>query len=213
MNQNMTLSWVKVGGWCGLIGIAAYLLAAFAPLPDTLGFAAAFAFGPLLAISAMGLYHGLATHRNSPSLQIATVFAIGGGITVLIMLTTQQSIFEMMRIATEKVEPPDIKEQLQKLKAGLNAVHLGIDVAWDVLIATATILFGYHMLKHPAFGKIIGGLGMLFGTLLIVFNLIYFPIPPADANSIDWGPFVALWFVAVFVMLLRSVSWVREKSL
>ncbi|MCG3118854.1 MAG: hypothetical protein ALAOOOJD_01133 [bacterium] len=213
MNQSMTLAWVKVGGWCGLLGIVSYLLAAFAPLPDTLGFAAAFAFGPLLAISAMGLYHGLAAHRNSPSLQIATVFAIGGGITVLIMLTTQQAIFEIMRTTLEKADQPAVKEQWQKIRDGLNAVHLGIDVAWDVLIATATILFGYHMLKHPAFGKMIGGLGMLFGTLLIVFNLNYFPVPPADANSIDWGPFVALWFVAVFVLLLRSVGWVREKTL
>lgn len=204
------LSWIRVGGSCGLAGIALYLAAAFAPLPDMLGYAAAFGFGPLLAVSAIGLYHCLALRRDGPLVQIATLLAIAGGITVLIMLTTQQAIFSLMQKAVVQAGEPSAQEVYKKISTSLNAVHLGLDVAWDVLIAAAVILFGLSMLKHPAFGMIVGGLGILLGSLLLVFNLHYFPTPPASAESIDWGPFVALWFVVVFVMLWRAVKWAKS---
>lgn len=211
-HQELAQSWLKVGSICGLLSVAVYLLAAFAPLPDKLTLACALAFGPLLAIGAIGLYYCLAAYRNCPSLQISVIFAIGGGITVLIMLATQQSIFELLRATIEKAAQPDVKEAYTKIRDGLNSVHLGMDVAWDVLISVAGIGFGFNMLKHPAFGKVIGGLGMLLGTLLLVYNLRYFPVPPVSANSIDWGPFVALWFVASFVMLLRAKSWLKKQT-
>lgn len=214
MSQDTELvqSWINVGSACGLLGIVVYLLAAFAPMPDKLVLACAFAFGPLLAIGTIGLYYCLALHRNCPSVQIAVILAVGGGITVLVMLATQQSIFELMRSAIEKTGQPEVKDAYRKIQEGLNAVHLGMDVAWDVLISTAGICFGYNMLKHPAFGKVIGGIGMLLGTLLLVFNLRYFPVPPISADSIDWGPFVALWFIAVFVLLWRSKTWARKQE-
>ncbi len=209
---SLELSWVRVGGVCGMAGTLSYLAAAFLPLPDTLTYAAAFAFGPLLSVSALGLYHCLALHRDSPLLQIATLFAIAGGITVLIMLTVQQSIFGVMQAAVDKAGEQPAKEVYEKIAEGLNTIHWGMDVAWDVLISVAAILFGIGMLRHPQFGKIIGALGILLGSLLLVFNLYYFPTPPASVDSIDWGPFVALWFTAVFILLLRAGGWVREKT-
>jgi hypothetical protein len=65
-----------------------YALAVFMPMPDILSYAAAVSFGPLLSVAALGLYHGLAAHRDSPLLQIAALFAFAGGIAVLLMLTT-----------------------------------------------------------------------------------------------------------------------------
>jgi hypothetical protein len=188
-----------------------YLLAAFAPLPDTLSYVAAFSFGPLLAVGAIGLYHCLSLNRDSPLSQIAAVFAVAGGVTVLIMLSTQQAIFSMMRTAVNQAADPSSKATYEKVKEGLNSVQLGMDVAWDVLITVAVILFGIAMLRHPRFGKIMGSLGILLATLALTFNLYYFPIPPADAHSIDWGPFVALWLVAAFVMLFRAEKWARTK--
>lgn len=212
MNQNteFSLSWIRVGGICGTLSIISYLSAAFLPLPDTLGYAAAFAFGPLLAIGMVGLYHCLAIHRQSPLIQIAVFFAIAGGVTVLVMLSTQQAIFSILKQAIGKASGPAEADLYRKIEDGLNAVHLGMDVAWDVLISTAVILFGAAMLRHPKFGKIIGGLGIVFGSLLLTFNIWYFPVPPVSSNSIDWGPFVALWMLATFMLLLRAVTWARE---
>lgn len=211
-STELKVTWIKTGGICGVASIVTYLLAAFAPLPDTLSYAAAFAFGPLVAIGAWGLYHGLALHRDSPLPQIATMFAIAGGVTVLLMLTTQQSIFGVMAAAMEKSNEPATKAAYEQIEHGLNSIHWGLDVAWHVLISVAVILFGVSMLKHPRFGKIFGALGIILGSLLLGFNLYHFPTPPASVDSIDWGPFVALWMAAAFVLLLRATAWAREQA-
>jgi hypothetical protein len=85
-------------------------------------------------------------------------------------------------------------------------------VAWDVLISTAVILFVISMLKHPAFGKILGGSGILIGGLLLAFNLYYFPTPPASVDSIDWGPAVALWMLVSFIFLSRATKWLKGNT-
>jgi hypothetical protein len=210
-SRELNLSWIRVGGVCGLLGIAAYLAAAFIPLPNTLSYAAAFAFGPLLAVGAAGLYHCLALEHRSPLAQIAAVAGIAGGITVLIMLSTQQAIFGVMERTIAGASDPAGADVYRKVSEGLDAVHLGIDVAWDVLISVAVILFGIAMMTHPKFGRVMGALGVVVGALLLGFNLWYFPVPPATAKSIDWGPFVALWMLASFVLLLRAVPWARTQ--
>jgi hypothetical protein len=45
------------------------------------------------------------------------------------------------------------------------------------------------------------------GALLLAFNLYMFPQPPAEAELIDWGPFTALWWLAVIVQMIRSRTW------
>jgi hypothetical protein len=207
-----TLAWIRIGGVCGLLGIGAYLAAAFVPLPDLLGYAAAFALGPLLAVGAAGLYHCLALHRRTPLAQIAAGAAIAGGITLLVMLTTQQAIVALTRRAIAGATDTASADVYRTVAEGLNAVHLGIDVAWDVLISVAVVLFGLAMLRHPRFGPVVGGIGIVLGLLLLGFNLWHFPTPPVNASSVDWGPFVALWMLLVFVMLLRSRAWARAAS-
>jgi hypothetical protein len=210
-DTGLSLSWIRAGGVCGLLGIGAYLAAAFAPLPDTLGYAAAFAFGPLIAVGAAGLYHCLALAHRGPLVQVAAGAAIAGGVTVLVMLTTQQAIFGVMKRAIAAAGNPASADIYRKVGDGLDAVHMGIDVAWDVLISVAVILFGIAMLGHPKFGRAMGALGVVLGALLLGFNLWYFPVPPSAAKSIDWGPFVALWLLAAFVLLLRAAQWAREQ--
>jgi len=211
-DTDLSLSWMRAGGVCGLLGIGAYLAAVFAPLPDTLAYTAAFAFGPLLAIGAAGLYHCLALERRGPLLQVAAIAAIAGGVTVLIMLSTQQAIFSMMERAIAEASDSATADVYRKVADGLNAVHLGIDVAWDVLISVAVILYGFAMMGHPKFGRVMGALGVALGGLLLGFNLWYFPVPPAGAHSIDWGPFVALWMLATFVLVLRALPWARDHA-
>lgn len=202
-------SWMRVGAACGLTGGLAYALAAFAPLPDVLGYAAAFAFGPLLALGLVGLYHGLATAGRGPLLQSALILGVAGGMTVLIMLTVQQAVFALMGDAIAGAADPAAADVYRRVREGGNAVQLGLDVAWDVMIGASVVLFAIAMLRHPAFGRVVGGIGILLGLLLLAFNLHYFPVPPADAESIDWGPFVALWMMAVFGLLVRHARTAR----
>ena len=54
-----------------------------------------------------------------------------------------------------------------------------VDVAWDIFICVAAVLIAIAMIRHPSFGKIWGGLGILAGGLLLFFNLYTFPFAPA----------------------------------
>ncbi|MGH2611033.1 MAG: hypothetical protein ACRDHF_18275, partial [Tepidiformaceae bacterium] len=152
----------------------------------------------------VGLYHGLATERTGPLLQSAALLGIAGGFTVLIMLTTQQSIFELLDRAIDNAATPAEGEGYRQVLQGVNAVQLGMDVAWDVMIGASVVLFGMAMQAHPAYGRVVGGIGVVLGILLLGFNLYHFPVPPANSDSIDWGPFVALWMMVVFVLLIRQ---------
>ncbi|HLA12054.1 MAG TPA: hypothetical protein VJ023_15820 [Pyrinomonadaceae bacterium] len=209
--RDLVIAWIRVGSVCGFVSFACYILAVFAPLPDTIVLAAAFAFGPLLAIALIGLYHCLALHRRGPLVQIATLCGVGGGLVVLLMLSTQQAIFSALRSA----QPDDEQARLlfATTRSGLNAVHFGLDVAWDILISSAVILFGIAMLRHPVFGRLIGSIGIVCGFVLLAFNLYYFPTPPASANSIDWGPLVALWLlVSFFLLTFKGLKWAKQQE-
>lgn len=198
------IAWSRTGGICGLAGIAAYMAAAFVPLPPIATYTAAFAFGPLLAVGLMGLAQCLAARRPGPLPLIAAAFGTAAGFTVLIMLTVQQAIFGMLGRLPAGEEGSPARASYEQLEAGLDAIHFGIDVAWDVAISVAVVLFAAAMIRDARFGPVLGWLGGALGLLLLGFNLWHFPVPPAGADSIDWGPAVALWLLAVFVFLLRA---------
>lgn len=213
MNKETQLNtWIKTGAICGLLGGCMYFAAAFLTMPDLLVYIAAFGFGPMLAIGCTGIYYFLSAGDSSPRLQIAVVSAIAGGITLLLMLTVQQSIFSMIE-KTPEGSSAEIITIGKRINKGLNSIHYGLDIAWDVLISIATILFGYSMIKKTALWKISGIIGLVSGLLLLAFNLYHFPTPPESAGSIDWGPFVAIWYLAVFViiMLTRKTSLPEKK--
>ena len=77
-----------------------------------------------------------------------------------------------------------------------------MDVVWDIFICVASILVAIAMLSHPSFGKIWGGLGIVTAALLLILNLSAFPFPPAKSGSVDLGPVLALWILAVYIRLL-----------
>jgi hypothetical protein len=57
--------------------------------------------------------------------------------------------------------------------------------------------------------KVISVLGIAFSVLLLTFNLAYFPEPPGEVGSIDFGPIVALWYMVLLVWLAmkhKSIS-------
>lgn len=199
-------TWARIGGGSGTLAILGYLAAAFVPMPDMLTLLAAFAFGPLLAVGAVGLQRGVARWRGSALTQIAAGFAVAAGATVLIMLSVQQAIF----IALADVHGSAgaaAAAGTQGVEALGRAVHLGIDVAWDVLISAAVALFSAAMCLRGGLSRVMGLAGMALALLLLGFNLWFFPAPPVSVESIDWGPFVALWLLSVFVALLARRPW------
>jgi hypothetical protein len=201
MDISIRLQWIKTGAIAGVIGIVCYFAAAFMPLPDSVSYLAAFAFGPLLAVGLSGLYFFLSATDKSPRVTIAWVSAIAGGVVLLIMLTVQQSLFNTILKAKDSLKNADTNT-VAFVKEGLNSIHFGMDIAWDILICTSTILFGFTMLRKPGIWKAAGAAGIVSGMLLIGFNLYFFPDPPESVGSIDFGPLVALWLAGLFILLL-----------
>lgn len=191
-------SMARAGSIAGIAGVLAYFGAAFAPVPDSVTLLLAFAFGPLLAISFLGLFHLLATHRDGPALRFGVVFGLMAGVAVTTMLVVQVGNNMVRETQLLGAETEAAREVVRQMHQAVNRVQYLIDVVWDIFITAAGALVGWAMLRHPSFGRIWGGIGILASVLLLYLNLNTFPYAPAESGSVDLGPLLAIWFLAVY---------------
>lgn len=199
--------WTLVSGITGLSACSVYILLSAVSLPQLLTVVFAAAFGVLLSIASVGLYHLLKISRKTVTLQAALMCNALAGAIVNMMLIVQLTLRSFMQLDINAARDESAREILRWIWSAVDKVQLGLDVSWDVYIALGTFLFALNMLRHPRFGKIFGGAGMLITLLLLAFNLYTFPIPPGEANLVDLGPAVGLWYIAVGIQTLRSVKW------
>lgn len=207
----LTLTWIKLGAIAGIIACVIYPLMAAVEMPRLLTVVCAAAFGPLISLASVGLYHLLKLHQKTVSAQIAAAANVIAGSIVNMMLVVQLAISYSMEEYMKNAGDAATKATLEWVGKVVDKVQLGLDVSWDVFIAVGTLLLALNMLNHPRFGKILGGIGMLLAALLLGFNLYTFPIPPANAELIDFGPFVGLWYLIISIQVLRSLSWAKNK--
>jgi hypothetical protein len=200
-NGTSRATWALVAAGTGAAGVLAYFGAAFLPVPDAIGRLFAFAFGPLLGFSFLGMYRYMSEYRDGPVLQFATLSGIIASAMVTAMLVVQVGNNMVRQSSLAEAETEAARETVLLAWRAVNQVQYLLDVVWDIFICVAAILLAVAMLNHPRFGKIWGGLGVVFGALLLFFNMYTFPFPPADVGSIDWGPLLALWFLAVFIRM------------
>jgi hypothetical protein len=163
------------------------------------------AFGPTLGLASVGLYFFLKLDKERITNTIAAVSNIIAGALITTMLLVQLAILQS--------KPGSISESQAQLWSSVNHIHYGLDVAWDVYIFVGTFLFAITMFKHPQFGKLYSGLGIVISISMIILNAISFPEPPAGAGSIDMGPFVGLWYLAVTIKILFSHKSYIKKEL
>ncbi len=211
-SREFVVAWTRVGIATGLLACVVYPLLIAVPLPGRLAVVLAAAFGPLLGFASIGLYQFLRYHRKTVSLQIAVVSNIVAGAIVNLMLVVQMTVREFWRMGLEKAADESAEQALRTAYSAADKVQLGLDVSWDVYIGVGTLLFGLNMLRHPRLGRAVGAAGMLVGAAVLAFNFAAFPVPPADAGSIDVGPLVGLWYLVVTVMLWRSLGWLRTAA-
>lgn len=207
----LTLTWIRTGAIAGILACVIYPLMIAVEMPRLLTVACAAAFGPLLSLASVGIYHVLRLHRKTVTAQVAAGSNIIAGSIVNMMLVVQLAVSFSMDNYLKNAGDAATKSTLELIWKTVDKVQLGLDVSWDVYIAIGTLLFAMCMLTHPRFGKILGGAGALLAVLLLGFNLYSFPVPPANANLVDFGPFVGLWYLVVSVQTLRSITW-AEKS-
>jgi len=196
-------NWIKLGIISGLSASVIYPLLIFVPMPMIFQVILIMAWGPFLGLSAAGSYYFLALHKKTISLKIAVVSQIIAGVLVTTMLLIQYAL---------RISKPEVIDPVSKWAwNSLNHVQLGIDVAWDVYLFLGCILFAINMFNHPKFGKIFSLTGIIISMLLIGFNIITFPTPPAEAGSVDLGPILGLWGLAVTINILVKYKWVNSK--
>jgi hypothetical protein len=204
MNSISVKQWKNLTISCGLFAFASYFLAAFAPLIDNIVVILAFAFGPLFMLSSLGLYYILRNLRDTIILRIAILFNIVATAMVTMMLVVQLTLQEFHRRFKGSNDLGVSHEQLKWIFKEVNAVQLGMDLSWDIFISLGTFFFSLAMFRIPQMNKIISTLGMIFSFLLLTFNIIFFPEPPTEGGSIDFGPFVAIWYITLFGWLLAK---------
>jgi hypothetical protein len=185
--------WIRIGVSAALGVCLIYPLIIFLHLSKFALVVLAATMGPVLAIASLGLGKLLQLPRPSVAAQLAMIFNFAAGILVSAMLLVQLAI----------------KAQLQGTKASpeIVGIWLGLDVAFDVYVSIGTGLFALAMLRHPRFGRVFGGVGLLIASLLLALNLFTFPTPPADAGLFDLGPIVGLWYLVVILQAWRSIQW------
>lgn len=206
MENNITMKWIKLGIICGYLTVIVFPIMIFADLSIKPALVLAASFGILFMIASIGLYKFISLSKNTVSLQLGTLFNIIGCAIVVMMLTVQLGLFSEGKKAGEEV-PKEVKTYVFRT---VNLTQMSLDVAWDIFISLGTLLLAINMLSHKRLGKIIGIVGILLGAGLFVLNINSFPIPPAESGSIDLGPFAALWYFAVTIMMTLSLKWVRE---
>lgn len=201
-------AWARLAGISGILGVLSYFTAAFVPFPDMVSRLLAFAFGPLIIVSFIGLYRFLADYKNRIGLEVGLVFGIIAGAMLTAMLVVQIGNNMVRADLLAAAGSEAAKESIKLSWGAVNRVQYLLDVVWDIFITISIILFGYALIHHPRFGKIWGISGILISFALLVLNLQSFPTPPAEAGSVDLGPLTALWMLGLYARL----AFMRQKA-
>jgi len=208
----VTSDWIRYGSYCGFLFAIIFLSVSFLPVPRKLETTLVLILPVLLVVGHVGLYHFLSKHQQSFTNQLAVIFGICAPVLVSAMLTVQMSMSAYMDKYYRPLEESVRASQINIWRA-VDSVQLGLDVAWDMFILPAVILFSIGIMKHPAFGKIMGVFGLVFGLLGLVLNIYTFPIPPVETGYMDVGPFIVFWYLVLFGLMIRAQLADRGTSL
>jgi hypothetical protein len=182
--------------------IVAYLLAIAVPWPDnqlgtSTGLLVAAAFPVLGIVYSYALCSFVAAERDGAANRLALLFAVAGFSTLLAMLLVQLAIGSGIGEFTRELDD----QTARALRRGLRLVDLGLDVAWDLLMSTALVLWGVAIRKRTGLGPGWGIPMAALGIGLIGLNAATFPWPPGDHGLVDLGPVTGLFLLALAVRL------------
>jgi hypothetical protein len=145
----ITRKWIIYGAIAGILAVFAYVSAiAPLPFPEMVKIYLGMAFGPLISLAFVGLYHFFKLHRKTVALQAATIFGIIAGTLVNLMIVVQSAIHLTI--------PADARESLGLAYAGLNMVQLGMDVSWDIYLSSRRFYWVGHVQSSPVWQNLGG---------------------------------------------------------
>jgi hypothetical protein len=198
--------WVG-SGVAGVAAVACYILAVLVPWPETqvgtsVSLLVVSAWPILSIVYSFGLHSFVAAERESAANRLALLFAVIAFSTVLGMIVVQLAVGAGIGEITAGLD----EGTARALKRGLRMIDLGLDVAWDMLIGTALVLWGAAMRRRSGLGNGWAIPSMLLGVALILLNASTFPWPPGDRGLIDIGPFIGVYMMAL-ASRLAVLGW------
>ena len=191
----------------GFVVLLAYLNFAIGgiELSERLSLVLAFAIGPVAIFGVLSLTRELSKEVKGSLLRIATVFLVIAFALLNLMIVVQQSIFSYFQTYFNEADGEAAKDSLRMILKGVNPVQLGIDVSFDIFYCLGIIMLSAVILRLSLAHKVLATYGILSSGALLVLNLWTFPVPPADAGLIDFGPFTALfWITLIIIEQLRK---------
>lgn len=189
---------IQIGIVMGFFACLAYALLAFAPFGKLVTTTLAACFGPALAGASLGLRRVLDLDKPRASSRLGMLLNALGG-----------ALFSAMALVQLAVGYSAAGE---KTASQVQAIWLGLDVAWDAYIGLGTLCFALAMLRHPRFGRAFAFFGLAISGAFLALNFYTFPTPPANAGLVDLGPGIGLWYLVVTIQMWRSLPWARHRA-
>ena len=160
----------------------------------------------LWLVAFVGLRRLLGAETPSVLVNIGTLLGVVACAVMVQMTIVQGSVMSKMGQAFLSATSESERQSAVALYKGLRFIDLGWDLAFDTFFFSAWILLGFKMLRHPRFGKVFGGIGIVLFVLAAILNLRAAPDPPNP----DIGPIAALWVLAVYIQMLRSAKSIPD---
>jgi hypothetical protein len=207
LGSNSYINWVSIGIIAGLAACITYPIATLIPLPTPrLTLIVGASFGPALTIACWALGRVLQSERPSIAAEFGAVLNALAGALVTAMILVQLAVVQ----TTASPAAPALEEFFIRR---VWDVILGMDVAFDMFIGLGTAFFGFAMLRDQRFGKIVGGLGLVIGLVVILgFNMATFPDPPAQAGLFDPGIVTGIFYFIVVIQMIIELVRLRRGS-
>ncbi len=186
----------------GLAAIAIYLNAVlgWVALSERLELALVFGIGPAIVVAMLSIGERLNRRLNTMLARAGTVFMVIGFAIFTLMLTMQQALFAEYDRLRALAATEEARGALRESFLLADQAQLGADVAFDVFAALGIILISISLFRIGRFARIVGAYGLATAGGLLVLNLWFFPVPPAEAGSVDLGPLTSLWFIGLVVV-------------
>ena len=196
-----------LGGLAGVAAGLAYFAAQAIPwdhdLPvelarweAVLGFWTILAVAPFAIVFAYALHRLIAWERNGALNQLGLVFAV---VAFSILAVTQSFQNAVPLVLTDEMQAEGSDpEAWDRIYAGLNALDLGTDLAWDLFLGLWMLCIGVAMLRHSRLGLRWGLPALALVPPFLAFNIAATPDPPA----VDLGPVIGMYATALSVWLV-----------
>lgn len=163
--------------------------------------------GPLIIIGSLALYFFIRQQRDTVYNILGLIFNVLAGLSVTMMLVVQGAVFTMIRDFREATDELNKQIIKQSFRSG-NLTQLGMDITFDVFISLGTVFIALALLKQNRIKKWLSIPGLIVGLGGLSINIATFPIPPADQQLFDPGPFYGIYFgillIAIFLETLKE---------